>query len=249
MKRDKFRPPFLKGDLPAWQCPTCNEGVLAVEKKSYREEETSESKKWRGSENWEPDWTEERFSVLFRCSHCQDPVFVVGIVKVREVQDENGAFLMSHLAPTFFEAAPPIIHIPSSCPKEVRAEILSASALYWSSPPSAANRIRIAVELLMDDQKITRRAKKGDGTFRQLSLHERIKQYSTKKPEYENALTAVKWLGNRGSHTADLVSEDVLDAFELLERALEEVYEAKSSRLVKLASAINKKKGPVPKRR
>lgn len=58
---------------------------------------------------------------------------------------------------------------------------------------------------------------------------------------------AVKWLGNAGTHDV-LTHEDVLDAFELLDHTLDEVYHDRSKRILRTAKAINRAKGPAKKR-
>jgi hypothetical protein len=246
VNRTHFAPPFLPAALPAWRCPTCKNGALAIVKDSLRKEETTNSKNARNHPDWEPFWIHERFSVLLKCSHCMDPVFAVGDVAASEEYDlEDGhSFLLEKLDPKFFSPAPPIISVPPQCPKKVGVQISSASSLFWSSPPSAANGVRVAVELLMDDQRVPRKGRTTKGRFQALSLHARIERYAKKRPDVGAALLAIKWLGNIGSHPAKLRLTDVLDGFELLEYALEEVYEGKSSRLKTITMSINKKKGP-----
>lgn len=59
---------------------------------------------------------------------------------------------------------------------------------------------------------------------------------------------AVKWLGNAGSHSGNTVSaDDVLDAYELMEKLLTEVFDEESKKIMALAKDINKKKGPTTK--
>jgi hypothetical protein len=56
---------------------------------------------------------------------------------------------------------------------------------------------------------------------------------------------AIKWLGNAGSHShQELTSDDVLDAYELMEELLVEIFEKKREKAKSLAKKINKKKGP-----
>lgn len=248
MNRLHFTPPFFPNALPHWRCPKCIDGALALVEDSLKIEETSESKKDRKNPDWDPEWIRQRFSVLLRCAQCQEPVFAVGNVRLMEGQDdEHGWVLWDALVPTFFEPAPPIIRVPSACPNEVTTEISGASAFFWSSPSSAANRIRSAVERLMDDRGIARKVKTKKSKLEDLSLHARIERFAKKNPDVGNTLLAIKWLGNTGSHSSDLKASDVLDAFELLLHALEEIYESRTARLKKLASTIIKKKGHLAK--
>jgi len=188
--------------------------------------------------------------MTLKCSRCDNTVFVVGKVTHVEADDEEfGWHLVEALDPKFFQPATPLIAIPSKTPAGVVEEISGASSLFWSSPPSAANRLRVALERLMDDRKIPRKQKSSKKKLVELSLHARIEKYSLKNTEVGAKLLAIKWIGNSGSHIAKLTSTDVLDGFELLAHALEEIYDSKSTRLKKLADSINKKRGPRKKKK
>jgi len=232
-------------DWPAWHCPACSEGALGLVKDTIRQEETAASKRARSDDDWRPWEVSEQFSALLRCSRCKEPVFIVGAVSVTDLRDdEHGWYTAEVFAPSFFQPPSPVIRLPRKCPDTVKSEVLAASGLYWSSPPSAANRIRAALERLMDALDVAKKAKNKKGKFDALSLHARIERFHQKNAEVGGLLLAIKWLGNSGSHSSDLTSNDVLDAFELLEHALEEVYESKATRLKMLSASINKKKGP-----
>ena len=78
-----------------------------------------------------------------------------------------------------------------------------------------------------------------------MSLHDRIKLLPKKYQDIQEIFLAVKWLGNAGSHSGTTVSsDDVLDAYELMEKLLTEVFDDKSNKIKELAREINKNKGP-----
>ena len=53
------------------------------------------------------------------------------------------------------------------------------------------------------------------------------------------------WLGNAGSHEGtELSNNDVLDAYEIMEHLLAEIYNNKGARLAALAKKVNRNKGP-----
>jgi len=248
MNRQHFTSPFSPSSPPAWRCPACDEGALAVAKDSLHIEETADSKSHRGHSDWEPDWIEQQFSLLLRCNRCKEPVFVVGNTElVEDFDEEHGWVLIEAIVPQFFVPAVPLIAVPKSCRKEIATEVLNASSLFWSSPPSAGNRIRVCVERLMDHAKIPKKGKTKKGKYQDLTLHARIERYAKKNADVGEKLLAIKWLGNSGSHSDALEHSDVLDAFELLSYALEEILEGKSSRLKRLSSSIIKSKGPASK--
>lgn len=153
---------------------------------------------------------------------------------MEEYDEEIGWCLTSGLMPRHFEPAILLIQIPSACPPVVREHIADACSLFWQAPGAAGNRIRIAIEELMNSL----------GVAAASNLHSRIQAYGATNSDVGEKLLAIKWLGNYGSHGDELDANDVLDAFELLEYAIEEIYEGKSARLKKLASLINAKKGP-----
>ena len=93
----------------------------------------------------------------------------------------------------------------------------------------------------MDDQAIAKKTKTKKGTFESLSLHGRLERFAKKFPEVGQALLAVKWLGNSGTHSSELTASDSLDGFELLSFALDEIFESKSKRLKALTTTIIKK--------
>ena len=80
-----------------------------------------------------------------------------------------------------------------------------------------------------------------------LTLHKRIEMLPTKYSHIKDLLFAIKWLGNAGSHDT-LSTKDVMDSYKLTERVLEELFDNRAAEVVKLAKAINKKKGPVKKK-
>lgn len=187
---------------------------------------------------WLPEFEISRFFMKMKCVKCKDPVLCIGITKaVEEHDDEYGWVFSDALVPTYFEPYVPVIRIPSGCPESVSAEVLKASSLIWCSPSSSGNKIRVAVERLMDAQ----------GVPNARDLHVRIKNFSTTHQDVVDKLLAIKCIGNIGSHSDNLELVDVLDAFELLEYCLDELYEGRSARLKALAASINTHKGPPPK--
>ena len=250
---------------PILPCPSCKVGSLSIVENTISKEETASSKAAHGHDAWEPDWIIKRFMAVLTCANpsCGDKVFVCGEITTEWLQyytpeGETDTEVYEYYVPHFFEPAPPVFPIPGECPEEIRDELKKAFALIWSDVGSGGNRLRVAIEALMNERKIEKKAKikKGQNKrqFRRLTLYERIKRFAV---EHENAATqlmAIKWLGDTGSHAAldVLTHDDLLDAFEHFEYALDLVYVKKDIALVKRAKDIIKKKGPVrakPKRK
>jgi hypothetical protein len=127
---------------------------------------------------------------------------------------------------------PDIFDIPAKCPKEVSEELRAGFSLFFSDRGATANRVRIALERLMDHLKIP------PG-----KLHDRLDIFSKQNPIGEN-LMAVKWLGNTGSHEGKVSRDDLLDGFQILEHALAEIIEMRSANAAELARKLTQKHKP-----
>lgn len=247
---------------PSFRCPTCSVGVLKYDPKRATVEETVNSKRAHGHEAWEPEWIRKRFSAPLICSNptCSDLVIVCGTVGVEWdwYYDEDGGTQQSYdevFEPHYFEPSLDFFPIPQECPESVSGEIRKAFSLIWSDAPSAGNKLRVALEALLDAHKVPKRGKiskgKNKGKMNPLNLHRRIERFAVKKEKAAEQLMAIKWLGNSGSHStmSDLIFEDVLDAFEHFEYALDLIYMRTSERLERRAQKIDRIKGPIRAKR
>jgi hypothetical protein len=239
MNRQHFTTPFSPQSIPAWRCPHCLDGTLTSVVDSLELSATASTQVAREQTGWGgPECDIYRFFLEMKCVKCNDPVLCVGTTRaIEEYDDELGWVFSDALVPTYFEPYVPVILIPTKCPESVSAEVLKASSLIWCSPSSSGNKIRVAVERLMDEQ----------GVPSSRFLDRRIKSFAPRNQGVANKLLAIKWIGNTGSHSDNLELVDVLDAFELLEYCLEELYEGRTARLIALAASINTHKGPLPK--
>src|SRR5690606_927123 len=125
-------------------------------------------------------------------------------------------------------------------PTSVKAPLQDSFRLFFCSPPSASNCVRIALEELLTELGIKRFAVTG-GKRRIISLHTRIGLLPTRYAELRDLLFAIKWLGNSGSHADSAISiDDVMDAYELIDHVLQELYAQRSKKAKELAKVINK---------
>ena len=245
--------------FPPWKCPSCRDGTLARIKDIRKVLETGPSKKAHGHEAWDPDWIIERFIDLLKCSNtsCEELVSVSGHTQnsldyFYGPTGETETELNTYLVPTGFDPAPMIIAVSEKTPDEIQEVLKAAFSLYWLDKEACANKLRISVELLMDDIKIPSTRKGKDGRERPLTLDSRLREFSSISSEPAELLLAVKWIGNAGSHAnlSRLDADDLLDVFEILEWVLEETYTGTRKRLAAIASEINSAKGkPVRHRR
>lgn len=153
--------------------------------------------------------------------------------------------------------SPDLFKIAEKCPENVAAKIRKAFISSWGEHDACANQIRIALELLLTERGVPKYTTR-KGQRKLLSLHARIDRFanstSAKNRHLSDLMRAVKWLGNAGSHGFEdqaetLRQSDIFDAFDLLQYVVDELYAKSSSRLAKLAKEINRRKGPMRRRR
>lgn len=250
---DRISLTLRSGVAPEWPCPGCGLGLLILHGKNpLRNEETAASASTRAeTDEWEADWFEERFSLHLVCNRCADPVVVTGQARHhREMVAEHEEWAGLLLDPE--HVVPPLRFFSvRNLPKDVEEGLHRSFKLFWADPGSSLNALRSSLELVMTAQGIPQRRKNKRGKYEALKLHTRIELFAAKQPRIGEAILAVKWLGNAGSHPGFTPTQrNVLEAYELVEHALIELYERRSNRLATLAKRIIKTKGkPTRKRR
>lgn len=253
MDRQDLKRPFTVERDTNWTCPTCERGTLRVIKDTFHKEERLHSRV-HGEDAWDPDWIEYVYACLFQCSNdaCREVVSSVGTGTVEpfEHMDENGNWEQDYsevFKPQFFEPNLKLIPFPAKCADNIVVPLNESFRLFFSSPSAAANSIRIAVEALLTELKVKRFALI-NGKRKIIPLHQRIHMLPAKHNDIGELLLAIKWLGNAGSHGgAGISHDDMLDALELMEHVLAQLYSEKK-KLTTIAKRVNKKKGPVKRR-
>lgn len=241
-----------KDSWPHVACPVCGEGYVAIEE--IREQETAKSESLRDHEGWEPDWIHGFFVGTLRCTlpNCREVVAIAGTFKVDADRAPNGAwygdyssfFKIQHAAPAL-----PLLVFPDGTPDQVKEAVHQAASVLWVDPGAAANRLRMAIEGLLTAKKVPRTSITKRRRRERLSAHQRIERLKQIHEEAGEALMAVKWIGNEGSHEEGALSVlDVIDGAEFLEHALSLIYDQKKKALLRKVKAINKAKR-VPKKK
>lgn len=252
MKRSLWTDTLTEHHSPAWPCPACNKGTLALVPKSLAYKETVESKRAHNEEAWDPDWVTYAFTAWVKCTHqsCGQEAAVSGIGGVEPEYGPDGDMdWSSYFAPRFCSPMPDIFEIPKKCPDEVEKELRAGFALFWQDHAAAAGRVRVALERLMDHLGIPMRRKETNGKFSDLSLHQRIELFKERELSTGSQFMALKWLGNTGSHEGTVSRGDLLDAFEILEHALAELIDRRTAKVAALAKKLMKKHAPRRKRK
>jgi hypothetical protein len=176
------------------------------------------------------------FTAHLRCDDggCREGVVVAGRAYVDEqwesvTESRYQTFLQVH----FVDPALRLFQIPPTTPEPIAKAIESASVVMWASPSSAANRLRYAVEEVLNHQGVA-----ASGT-----AHSRIKKFGKTNKALADALMAVKWIGNEGSHQDVLTTSDVLDDAEILEHVVVALYGTGSLAIEAKIKAVNDAKG------
>lgn len=245
-ERDLWFGHFSRSRIPRHRCPSCISGRLLSTNESLSILEPEYSKKCRQNEDWEPDWDVERFSLKLSCDNadCGEQCFVIGDTLIQEDYDEEfGWGLESALRPRAFFPAPPIIDVPSDMPVDVMKQIRKSFELFWSDFNSCANRLRVSVEVLLDTLKVARVSTDKNGKTVPLDLNGRIALFAKIEPDHAETLTALRMIGNLGSHGDAVGREALLDAFEIYEDALKDLCGNRKSRMAALRSKLIASKG------
>jgi len=238
---------FWEKDIPQYQCPSCNRGVLQLRGEPQLEF-TAETTRHKDEEwfDWE-DHCEFVFSGKLVCGNCAEPFFIVGDGYPRsyEYEEPDGRTcqsLASYFKVKFIQPPLKFIECPEQLSDDFKAQIDSAFALYFPNPSACCNSIRCAVEVLLTEWEVP--LKTDDGRY--FPLGKRLELLPEKYSEFRDLLVAVKWLGNSGSHADQSFSHtNALDGFEMLEHVLAKAYDQLGPRLRAMAEEINAHKGPV----
>lgn len=238
---------FTKESIHRYTCPYCYSGELRLEG-DFNSQETVASKAEHGEDYWEPEFIQLIFSCTLKCSSCGEFVFVVGDGSVEEEYFErpDGGWDRGYVEfyrPSYFHPALQLIDFPAASPVNVIATLKTAFAYYFSSPSTCCNSIRAAAEEILTTLGVPAQPESGEGY---LSFGRRIQMLGDDDQSVRALFDAIRWLGNYGSHPGTQVKfEDALNAFEIMELLLEEVYSDRKRKIQELAAAINSRKGPI----
>jgi hypothetical protein len=220
-------------------CPRCNIGTLDIPKKDgVLKTETENSKEMNSYGGYY--YSDYLFSIHMKCNNCNEVVVVSGFMSEENFPSDEEQGIQKSITPILYYPAPKIINIPESCPKSVQKILNESFGLFWLDLGSCANKIRIAIEVLLNEQGVAQTKT----TKTELTLHSRLELFEKTNPDTAKHLMAIKWIGNAGSHFFEIKNDDVLDAYELLEYSLEKLYNDREKKLIQLSEEINKNKKP-----
>ena len=244
MKRHLWDMTHRENYVPPWPCSECGKGLLQLVPKSLVHKETIHSQRAHGEEAWDPDWIEYTFSAWLKCTNpgCGQDFALSGVGGVEPWYDnEEGPDWISFFAPRWCSPMPDVFELPPKCPEAVKKQLKASFRLFWADHAASASKVRIALECLMDHLGVQKRKKEKNGRFSDLSLHQRVEIFQKGELAIGSQLMALKWLGNTGSHEAQISRDDLLDAFEILEHALLELIDRRSAKVAELAKKLTRK--------
>ncbi len=257
MERYLYTNTFTEKEAPDYLCPRCNKGLLRLNKDTLKSVETVDSKLYQRNEYSEFQDMQITFNCMFKCINdkCGEVVACIGYAGVDiecAVNYDNFSQpneYYTYYKPLFFYPNLKLITIPKDTPDDIKKLLNKSFELFFTSPSAAANLVRISIEEILTDQGVNLYSKKD--ISKKISLHSRIEEHLPDKYQtIKEHLEAVKWLGNAGSHSDNELSlNDTMDAYELVEYILLQVYAPPTDNLNTLAQDINQSRGPIKNRR
>ena len=245
--REHWSGKYLRDKFPCFKCPRCKEGTLLLVNDALSVTTPQYSVSESREVYWDPEHNVERFSAKLVCdySKCGEIVIAIGDTSTDRDFDEESEEKrwIEVLQPKSFFPAPPIIEIPDKAPEKVKDEIDRATQLFWIDFNSCANRVRVSVENLLDYFEIAKTGINKKDEEYNLDLNARIELYKIINPDHAQTLTALRMIGNLGSHGGNVTREPLLDAFEIYEHALMELFGGHKERIGKIRQKLIDTKG------
>lgn len=246
MHREIWAQPITTKFCPKWPCSICNNGYLFLDDGSFQFKETSTSLSEQEHPEWEPEWVEYCFITWATCSNpeCNQHYAISGSGTNWVAEDEFGdQELMETFTPKYCYPVLDIISIPKECPDKITEPLKISFSLFYCDTNSCAGKIRCTIESIMchfEEKSIF-----DESQNRRTTLHSRLEQFAEREPQLANNLMAIKWLGNAAIHDNTTVSrDDILDVYEIIEHALEKIFDQRTDRIRKKAQRLNDKYKP-----
>lgn len=239
--RDLWLESFDRNNIPALPCPSCRVGRLALDDETYSWRRLGTSDQFHSKFGYTPEEDYGRFVCQLVCSngYCREVISVAGDTEelLTAVSDDGNRY-DTILYPKIMLPGPPLMDIPEGTPVLAVEAIKQAFNAFWGDRGSAANRLRISVERIMDAHGIP----KQDGG-KDLKLFRRIELFGEQNADSKDMLDALRHVGNLGSHDGDVSREALLDAFEIYQEWLRNFYGKYPNRMRALTERLIATKG------
>ncbi|VUD69011.1 hypothetical protein TDB9533_04374 [Thalassocella blandensis] len=215
---------YSKNEIPSYECPLCQNGTMLPEIEGMFVRQTGESIALSKLDKscWEESFHTELLRVDMCCSN-QECGEVGVLIMLGELfpPDEHQSEAEVFFRPIFVTPAPLFFKLEDEYPISINKIAKEAFSLFWSDPAACGNKIRVGVEVLMNEQGIDKECKDKNGIPRlskkgrpkPISLHNRIEEFKklgSTKSVCASALESIKWLGNESSHSNNEIIKDVV---------------------------------------
>jgi hypothetical protein len=220
-----------------------------MDTKSFQKEEPGHVRLRHSEEHSNHEWG--RFKGFLRCDRqfCGEIVVVAGnfTTEYHDDFDHESEEPITHevtsYRPHVMSPAPEIIKYPTRLNKDSKEHLLRSFVLFWVDHASCANRLRIVTEFLLDQLGIARNGPKGSDKNARLDLFDRIELLKLARPGHEDALNALRSVGNVGSHDGVVDFDDLLTCYEAIEDTMLELIDERKAKLAQKIQDINARKG------
>lgn len=224
----------------SYPCPRCNKGRVRRGDNPVVLVEPHHSSRDHKIEEWEPDWIRMSFTTMLNCDNatCGEVVAVSGRAGVEhndygyDGEPEDSGF-NTWLQPVSMFPAPPLFPIAKNFPPKVKEELKLAFQLFWTDRSASTSRLRTSLERVLDAEGIAKSEPDKSGKLKRLTLFARIDLFekATKDADLAESMTAMRIVGNLGTHGDEVIEGDYFDLLDVYEDALAEIYEQKTTKL------------------
>ncbi len=220
--RPHWRAPFSLDRLPRWPCPSCRDGRLQLEGRSYREFGVGKASDVEAGDDV---LREGQFSLGLHCDAqgCPATVLAAGTFVERLILLPSATAPLdaeghptefqegrsTELRPLFMNPAPPLFPLSTSDGHPWDTHLRLAFGAYWWDANLAVCCLRAALESLMNERGIDRTLRWQD---RVAGLRETLRDDLARE-----CATAWMRLGHQAVHGGGYGKEEALDAFDLAE--------------------------------
>lgn len=147
---------------------------------------------------------------FFECQQCQGVVSAVGFSKLHHRKADNEAQLPPQAKFEYFTPTIPMMEVSTNVPSNIRSELFDSFKHFHFDPPSAASKLRRAIEKFCHDLGAEGR-----------NLQRQINSLKDTNPEEAKYLEVLKLVGNEGTHSDGVDEQDLLLAFKVFQYVLE----------------------------
>ena len=228
LDRESLSEKFDVDNFPVFWCSTCLRGQIILERNSIVWDEPNYSILAKDIEGWEPNWRSRRFSARLKCvkSDCGEVAIMTGTMSLQEDWVDGIGWNNTDLFhPQAITPSPMIFQVPDETPEEIQKILNKCFSLYFQDKNSSMNKMRIVVELILDERGIPREMTNKNGTNTRISLHQRIQLLRKFFSEPADSLLAAKEVGNFGSHEPlEIDKEIAIDILQLVSSAIDDLY-------------------------